>query len=230
MAKILLKRGAMLDSQSTDIRALVTDPRGPDGLLPLDPLTCERLPEGVLARALTQLRAVADAPVADQRELERRVALERARADDIARACEVRVTAALATQLSAEQRYDQQDAKHERSTPNCESSWRRRRTRFVCRPGAHRRNSRRSPLQWRRRDTVQDVATRLGKVERRLAASPATAAGVPVVATSKAKPPKSKKPRAAAQARTPMRTTRAAAPPARGRRARDSAKQSRRRA
>ena len=106
----------MLDSQSTDIRALVTDPRGPDGLLPLDPLTCERLPEGVLARALTQLRAVADAPVADQRELERRVALERARADDIARACEVRVTAALAAQLSAEQRYDQQDAEHERST------------------------------------------------------------------------------------------------------------------
>ena len=100
----------MLDSQSTDIRALVTDPRGPDGLLPLDPLTCERLPEGVLASALTRLRAVADARVADQREL------ERARADDIARACEVRVTAALAAQLSAEQRYDQQDAGHERSS------------------------------------------------------------------------------------------------------------------
>ena len=67
MAMLLLKRGAMLDSQSTDIRALVTDPRGPAGLLPLDPLTCERLPEGVLAGALMQLCAVVDAPVADQR-------------------------------------------------------------------------------------------------------------------------------------------------------------------
>ena len=159
------------------------------------------------------------------------MALERARADDIARACEVRVTAALAAQLSAEQRYDQQDAEHERST-------RELREQLAAAQDALQRQTGGASTELttlttavaETRDTVQDVATRLGKAERRLAASPATAAGVPVVATSKVKPPKSKKPRAAAQARTPMRTTRAAAPPARGRRARDSAKQSRRRA
>jgi hypothetical protein len=107
---------AFLDGQPAEIRALVVDPRGPNGMLPLDPLTRELLPEGALAGALTQLRAIATARENDQRELEHRVAIERARADAVAVQCEARITAALAAQLSAEQLHARQDAAHERDT------------------------------------------------------------------------------------------------------------------
>lgn len=107
---------SFLDRQPAEIRALVIDPRGPNGLLPLDPLTRERVPEGVLAGALAMLRGSAEARRADEAELERRVALERHRADAVAESCERRVTAALAAQLSAEQRYANQEADHLRDT------------------------------------------------------------------------------------------------------------------
>jgi|GEM_PF-3309485 hypothetical protein len=106
----------MLDGMPAEIRALVTDPRGPNGLLPLDPLTRELIPEGVVAGALTMIRGMANARKADQEELERRVGVERERADVVAAACEARVSAALAAQLGAERRYAQQDAEHERDT------------------------------------------------------------------------------------------------------------------
>ncbi len=107
---------AVLDAQPAEVRVLVTDPRGPNGVLPLDALTSAQIPEGVLAGAITLVKAVAQTRAADQRELERRVGLERDRADTIARACEMRIAAALAAQLSAEQRYAHQDAEHERNT------------------------------------------------------------------------------------------------------------------
>ena len=99
-------------------------------------------------------------------------------------------------QLSAEQRYDQQDAEHERSTRELREQLAAAQDALRMQTeGALTELSTLTTAVTETRDTVQDVATRLGKVERRLAASPATAAAVPVVATSKAKPPKSKKPR-----------------------------------
>lgn len=47
---------AFLDGQPAEIRALVTDPRGPNGMLPLDPVTRDLLPDGALAGALAMLR------------------------------------------------------------------------------------------------------------------------------------------------------------------------------
>lgn len=106
----------ILDDLPAEIRALVTDPRGPNGLLPLDPLTRELVPEGGVEGALTMIRGMANARKADQEELQRRVGVERERADVIAAACEARVSAALAAQLGAERRYAEQDAEHERDT------------------------------------------------------------------------------------------------------------------
>jgi hypothetical protein len=106
----------MLDGMPAEIRALVLDPRGPNGLLPLDPLTRDLVPEGVVAGALALIRSVIEARKADQVEFERRVGLERARADSVAVACEARVTAAVAAQMGAERRYAAQDAEHERET------------------------------------------------------------------------------------------------------------------
>lgn len=172
---------AYLDRQPAEIRALVTDPRGPTGLLPLDPLTRELLPEGALTGALTILRAVAAARSTDQTELERRVHLERTRADVVAESCERRVTAALAAQLSAEQRYASQDAEHERNTRELRDQLAASQERVrVLEQDAPKELVTLTNAITKTGDAVNDLSNRLAKVERTVrpaASAPRAASG-----------------------------------------------------
>ena len=160
---------AALDAQPAEIRALVTDPRGPTGIIPLDPLTRALIPEGVLAGAIALLKSVAAARALDERELERRVGLERARADAIANACETRITAALAAQLSAEQRYANQDATHERSTRELRAELAAAQETIRLRTEDASALSSLTQAVTETCTEVRDVAGRLDKVERTLA-------------------------------------------------------------
>jgi hypothetical protein len=217
---------AFLDAQPAEIRALVTDPRGPNGMLPLDPVTRDLLPEGALAGALSQLRAVVTARANDQRELERRVAIERARADAVAAQCEARVSAALAAQLGAEQRLANQDAEHERDTRELRERLAAADERVrILEQGAPPEVVALTDAVTRTGEAVDAVSKRLKQVERLV--SPAAATRRPTAAkapgrqrTTKAAPPrgvsaKTTTPAKATSRKTPAeRSARRSVPPA----------------
>lgn len=182
---------ALLDTQPAEIRALVSDPRSPDGRIPLDPLLWGLLPEGVLSSALLGLEAVAKGVIALQAELERRVGAERDRADAVAAACDTRIAVALAATLAAELRYNGQDAEHERDTRDLRNELAAAKAEIArLSSGPSNELMTLTTVVSETGDAVRGVEVRLDRVEKQLrGAGPATlAAATPKAARSQPRP------------------------------------------